>query len=64
MSARPIRTLILAFYVPELLYTIGWGLILPVLPRLANSLSGSVAGGVGVVALVAVGTSMTDSPPG
>lgn len=64
VSARPLRTLILAFYVPELLYTIGWGLILPVLPRLASSLSGSVAGAAGVVALVAVGTLVIDLPAG
>ena len=62
--AHRIRTLVLALYVPELLYTIGWGLILPVLPRLANSLSGSVAGAAGVVALVAVGTLASDLPAG
>ena len=64
MPAARIRTLVLAFYVPELLYTIGQGLILPVLPRLATSLSGSVAGAAGIVALVAVGTLAIDIPAG
>ena len=64
VPASRIRTLILAFYVPELFYTIGWGLILPVLPRLANSLSGSVAAAAGVVALIAVGTLVIDIPAG
>ena len=64
MPASRIRTLVLAFYVPELLYTIGWGLTLPVLPRLATSLSGSVAGAAGIVALIAVGTLTIDIPAG
>lgn len=64
VPASRIRTLILAFYVPELLYTIGWGLILPALPRLASSLIGSVAGAAGVVALIAVGTLLIDIPAG
>ena len=64
MPAPRIRTLFLSLYVPELLYTIGWGLILPVMPRLATSLSGSVAGAAGIVALVAVGTLAMDIPAG
>ena len=64
VPARHIRILVLSFYLPELLYTIGLGLILPVLPRLATSLSGSVAGAAGIVALVAVGTLAIDIPAG
>lgn len=59
-----IRRLFLTLYIPELLYTIGWGLILPVLPRLATSLSGSVAGAAGIVALMSVGTLIMDIPAG
>ena len=64
MPARHLRILVLAFYLPELLYTIGWGLTLPVLPRLATSLSGSVAGAAAIVALIAVGTLAIDIPAG
>jgi len=64
VAARNLRILVLAFYLPELLYTIGWGLTLPVLPRLATSLSGSVAGAAGIVALIAVGTLAIDIPAG
>ena len=64
MAARNLRILVLAFYLPELLYTIGWGLTLPVLPRLATGLSGSVAGAAGIVALIAVGTLAIDLPAG
>ncbi len=64
VPARNLRILVLSFYLPELLYTIGWGLTLPVLPRLATSLSGSVAGAAGIVALIAVGTLVIDIPAG
>ena len=64
VPAPRIRRLFLTLYIPELLYTIGWGLILPVLPRLANSLSGSVAGAAAIVVLVAVGTLIVDIPAG
>ena len=64
MPPPNIRRLFLTLYIPELLYTIGWGLILPVLPRLATSLSGSVAGAAAIVALVAVGTLIVDIPAG
>ena len=64
MPARNLRILILAFYLPELFYTIGWGLTLPVLPRLAAGLSGSVAGAAGIVALIAAGTLAIDIPAG
>ncbi|MDE0445782.1 MAG: MFS transporter [Spirochaetaceae bacterium] len=64
MPAPHIRRLFQTLFIPELLYTVGWGLILPVLPRLATSLSGSVAGAAGIVALVAVGTLVADIPAG
>ena len=64
VAAARIRHLLLTFYIPELLYTIGWGLILPVLPRLATSVSGSVTGAAAIVALVAVGTLIVDIPAG
>ena len=64
VPAPRIRRLFLTLYIPELLYTVGWGLILPVLPRLATSLGGSVAGAAAIVALVAVGTLIVDIPAG
>ena len=64
MPEPHIRRLFLTLYIPELLYTIGWGLILPVLPRLATGLSGSVAGAAGIVALMSVGTLIMDIPAG
>ena len=64
VPAPHIRRLFLTLYIPELLYTIGWGLILPVLPRLATSLSGSVAGAAGIVVLMSIGTLIMDIPAG
>ena len=64
VPAPHIRRLFLTLYIPELLYTVGWGLILPVLPRLATSLSGSVAGAAGIVVLMSIGTLIMDIPAG
>ncbi len=56
--------LLLSLYVPELLHSIGWGLTLPVLPRLATELTGDAATAAVVVALTAAGTLLFDIPAG
>ena len=57
-------SLLLSLYLPELLHTIGWGMTLPVLPRLATEVTGNASGAAVVVALIGLGTLLFDIPAG
>jgi MFS family permease len=59
-----IRSLIPSVYLPTLLFSIGQGAILPVIPLYALSLGASVAGASFVVSMRGIGTMLLDVPGG